>query len=132
MSMGAIKLTSAQRRQMQKLGAHVDEATNGDRIYFERHPERRHRIRLSHLCEIAQNEILAGRSWALPDGMGWFTVVKNIVPGARSRLWTAWHDDAQTDEVDEDSAREVYEILETPNAWTFEQAVLRAKARRQS
>jgi hypothetical protein len=126
-----LKLTRAQRRQLKKNDVHVDEVTDGDRLYFEQHPHRTHRIRSSHPCEIAQNEIVEGKPLTLPPGLRWFTVVKNIIPGIRARLHTAHYDNAPTD-VDETTAREVYAQLETPHTQAFEQAVFRATANRTS
>jgi hypothetical protein len=127
-----LKLTRAQRRQIEKLGAHVDGVSAGDRLYFEQHPHRTHRIRISHPCEIAQHEIIEGKSWTLPPGMRWYTVVKNVSPGVRIRLFTANYDNAPTDAVDETMAREVYARLETPHTRAFEEAVFRARANRTS
>jgi hypothetical protein len=44
------------------------------------------------------------------------------VPAARTRLWAAHYEGAPTDEVDEETARELYEKLETPNSKEFEKA----------
>ena len=120
-------LNKAQRRQMKKLADHVDEVTAGDRVYFEQHSHRAHWIRVSHICEIAQNEIIEGKPWTLPPGMRWYTVVKNVAPDVRSRLWAAYYDDAPTDDVDEDTARGVYERLETPHTQAFEEVVRRVR-----
>jgi hypothetical protein len=112
------RLTSA-------LGKHVDEVTSGDRIYFEQHPHRRHRIRVSHLAEIAQNEIIDGKPWTPPPGWKWFTIVRNMVSGVRTRLYSIYYDDAPTD-VDEATARKIYQYLETERTRTLEAEFLRA------
>jgi hypothetical protein len=125
------KLTRAQRRQFEKLEVHVDEVTASDRLYFEQHPHRIHRIRSSHPCEIAQHEIVEGRALTLPPGMRWYTVVKNIIPGVRARLYAPNYDNAPTDAVDEVTARKVYARLEDPRTQAFEEA-LRATADRTS
>ena len=87
-----------------------------------------YRTTLVRRSVIAQNEIIQSEPWTLLAGMCWYTVVKNIVPGIRARLWAAHDDGAPTDAVDEDTAREVYEKLETPRTQAFEEAVCRAKA----
>jgi hypothetical protein len=124
--MSEIRLTAAQRRQMKRLGVHVDEVTDGDRVFFEQHPQRRHRIRHSHACEIAQNEIVEGKPWTPPPGWRWFTIVRNVASGVRARLYTVYYEDAPTD-VDEATAREIYEYLETPRTRELEAQLLKAK-----
>ena len=56
--MSGIELTPAKRREMKRLGKLVDKATKADRLFFERRPDRQHRVRLSHQAEIKQNEIV--------------------------------------------------------------------------
>ena len=72
-----------------------------------------HCVRLSHSAEIRQNEIAAGALLDAPPGFLWFTVVRKITPVVRMRLFTLNFDDAETD-LDEDTARELFESLATP------------------
>ena len=111
---GRIELSSAQRRELKELGKQVKRALQSDKLFFERRPERRlHRVRLSHSAEIRQNEIAAGALLDSPSGFLWFTVVRKVAPAVRMRLFTLNFDDAETD-LDEDTARELFESLATP------------------
>ena len=58
--MSTIQLTRAQRRQMQKLANQVDRVTQADRLFFERFPNRMHRVRLASRAEIEQRELIDG------------------------------------------------------------------------
>ena len=110
---GRIERSSAQRREPKKLGKQVKRALQSDRLFFERRPERMHRVRLSHSAEIRQNEIAAGALLDAPPGFLWFTVVRKVTPVVRMRLSSLNFDDAETD-LDEDTARELFESLATP------------------
>jgi len=110
---GRIELTSAQRRELKKLEKLVKRALQSDKLFFERRPERMHRVRLSHSVEIRQNEIVAGAPLDAPPDFLWFTVVRKIAPVVRMRLFTQNFDDVETD-LDEDTARELFESLATP------------------
>ena len=122
-----MSINKAQRRQMKTLADHVDTVVAGDRAFFEQHSHRTHRIRVSHVCEIAANEIVEGKPWTLPPGLRWFTVIRNVAPGIRSRLFGVHYDDAPTDDVDEATARGIYERLKTPHTQAFEEAVRRSR-----
>jgi len=111
---GRIELSSAQLRETKKLGKQVKRALQSDKLFFERRPERMYRVRLSHSAEIRQNEIAAGAPFDAPPGFLWFTVVRKIAPVVRMRLFTTLNfHDAETD-LDEDTARELFESLATP------------------
>jgi hypothetical protein len=111
---GRIELSSAQRRELKKLGKQVKRALRSDKLFFERRPEWMHRVRLSHSAEIRQTEIAAGAPFDAPLGFLWFTVVRKIAPVVRMRLFTTLNfDDTETD-LDEDTARELFESLATP------------------
>ena len=60
------QITRAQRRKMQKLADRVDRVTQADRLFFERRPDRQHRVRLA--SEVQQNEQLEGARLAIPPG----------------------------------------------------------------
>ena len=108
--MSAVRLTRAQRRRMQKLADQVDHVTQGDRKFFLRRPERQHRVRISHPAEIEQLRIVSGKPLAAPAGCRHFTVVRNLGPGVRSRLFVLNVADAETD-LDEEVARKVREFV---------------------
>ena len=111
--MSEIRLSRAQRREMKRLGKLVDKATEADRMFFERKPDRQHRVRLSHQAEIKQNEIISGEPLPAPPGFAWFTAVRQVRPGARLRLFTLNEGDSETD-LPEVTAREIYQDLQTP------------------
>jgi hypothetical protein len=108
----SIQLTPVQQRQMKKLAERVDRVSQADRRFFERFPHRKHRVRLASQAEIGQNEILQGETVWLPPGYRWFTVVRNVAPGARLRLFVRYLEDAETD-LDEATAREIFELAST-------------------
>ena len=108
-----IKLTRAQRREMKKLGDKADRMSQADRLYFERRPDRQHRVRPSHPAEIRRREIIRGKPLTLPPGLRWFTVVKNVFPGARLHLCVGRLEGAETD-LSEPAARQVWEAAATP------------------
>ena len=87
MSSRPIKLSRAQHRQLQKLAEKVDRITQADRRFFERFPHRQHRIRLMSQAEIDQTALLDGKPPWIPQGFELFTVVRNIAPGYRMRLF---------------------------------------------
>jgi hypothetical protein len=124
--MTTITLSRAQRRQMQKLGGRVDRVTNADRLFFERRPERQHRVRLASQAEIGQNEILSGEPMYMPPGCRAFCIVKNIMPGVRLRLFGRGLEGSETD-LSETMARAIYEATSTPRSREIE-AALRRKA----
>lgn len=105
-------LTRAQRRRMTALGAKVDLVTQSDRKFFLRGRERQYCVRISHPAEIEQLRIVCGKPLAAPAGGRHFTVVRNIAPGLRWRLFVLNVADAETD-LPEEVAREVWEAAET-------------------
>ncbi len=122
----SVNLTRAQRRQMQKLADRVDRVTNADRLFFERRPDRMHRVRLASQAEIGQNEILEGKPQWLPPGCRIFCIVRNIAPGIRLRLYTFGLEGSETD-LNEAWAQAIFEASATPRTWEIE-AQMRAAA----
>jgi hypothetical protein len=121
---GAMKLTRTQQRQMKKLSCHVERVTDTDRVFFEQHPDRKHRLRLASEVEIAQNEILSGEVKILPPGMHHFAIVRNVTPGARLRVFVTNAKHAGTD-VPEDLMAAIFDKVAPPNIREIE-AALRA------
>jgi hypothetical protein len=121
-----ITLTRAQRRQMKALAERVDRVTNADRLFFERRPERQHRVRLASEAEIGQNEMLTGEPTYMPPDCRVYTIVKNIAPGIRQRLFTFGLEGSETD-LAESMARAIYEAASTPRSREIE-AMLRKAA----
>jgi hypothetical protein len=107
------------REKMQKVADRVDRVTQADRLFFERFPHRQHRVRLASQAEIAQYELLEGQPAMPPPGCRVFTVVRNIAPGARLRLYTYGLEGAETD-LSEPTARAIFEAAATPRIWEIE------------
>src|SRR5258707_405149 len=121
----SVQLTRAQRRQMQKLADRVDRVTNADRLFFERRPDRMHRVRLASQAEIEQQEILEGKPAAALPGCRIFCIVRNIAPGIRLRLYTFGLEGSETD-LSEAWARAIFEASATPHAWEVEAQLRKA------
>jgi hypothetical protein len=120
-----VQLTRAQRRQMQRLTDRVDRVTQADRLFFERRPDRKHRVRLASQAEIGQQEILEGKPLFMPPGCHIFTVVRNIAPGVRLRLFTYGLEHSETD-LSEATTRAIFETAATPRTWEIEAQMRKA------
>lgn len=107
-----------------KLADRVDRITQGDRRFFERFPDRRHRVRLASAAELQQYELLEGAPLAIPPGFKAFVVIRNVFPGARMRLFMVAPEGRETD-VCEATAQSIFEAAATPYAREIE-AQLRA------
>jgi hypothetical protein len=118
-----MKMTRTQRRQMKKLASHVERITDTDRVFFEQHPDRKHRLRLASE-EIAQEETLSGKVKSLPPGVRHFTIVRNVVPGVRLRVLVTNAKHGVTD-VPEDLMAAMFDEVATLQAREIE-ADLRA------
>ena len=119
-----MKLTRNQRRQIKKLAPHLGHIAEADRVFFEQHPDRRHRVRFASEVEIAQHEILSGKLMRLPPGHRHFVIVRNIAPGRRLRLFVTNAEDAGTD-VPEDLADVLFDMVAAPQVREIK-AALRA------
>jgi hypothetical protein len=117
-----IELNDAQRSQMQRLAEHVDKVTESDRLYFEQHPDRKHRLRHTHLAELAQHEIVQGMAICADPGRRFFTLVRNVAPGVRLRLLFQGPEAGETD-IDEDMAGALFDTHATPQTWEAEAAL---------
>src|ERR1700759_3266831 len=82
----ARKLTRAQRRQFKKLAAQIDKVTQADARFFERLPNRQHRVRLAARAEIEQNTLTTGDDLHIPRECSYFMAVKRVAAGVRVRL----------------------------------------------
>jgi hypothetical protein len=101
--------TRNQRRQLEKLAEHVERTVATDVAFFEKHPDRRYRVRRTSEAEIAQIEVVENRAMQPPEGLCWFTIVRKM-PGGRIRVFTANYAEAKTGlEVPEDLAKAVFE-----------------------
>jgi hypothetical protein len=107
---GGMKLTRTQQRQMKKLAHHVERVRDADRVFFEQHPDRKHRIRFVSEVEIAQLEIMNGEVMTLPPGMRHFVIVRNVAPGARLGVFVTNAKHAGTD-VPEDLMASIFDAV---------------------
>ena len=108
-----MRLTRTQQRQLKKLARYVERVADTDRIFFEQHPDRKHRVRLASEVEIAQSEIMSGEVMILPPGHRLFVIVRNVAPGYRVRLFVTNTEDAGAD-VPEDVAVVIFDHVATP------------------
>jgi hypothetical protein len=92
---------------MQKLADKVDRITDSDRRFFERFPNRQHRVRPAGQAEI-ETLNAAGDNW--PPGASLCTVVRNIAPGIRARAFAPILGPVDTD-LGEDAARALFESI---------------------
>ncbi|MGH9614296.1 MAG: hypothetical protein ACRD4P_14580 [Bryobacteraceae bacterium] len=120
--MSTIRFTRSRRREMQKLANLVDRVTQTDRRFFERFPHRKHRVRLASQAEIAQHELLDDKPIFLPEVCRIFTVVRNIAPGARLRMYVRGLEGSETD-LDEATALAIFEASATPKTLEIEAAI---------
>ena len=66
-----------------------------DDRFFQRHPNRRYRIRRAAPVEIRQKRLNGGLP-PLPQGFSWFLVIWRTEPGRRIALFAPHLDDADT------------------------------------
>jgi hypothetical protein len=119
-----MKLTRNQQRQMKKLAPHIDRITEADRVFFEQHPDRKHRLRFASDVEIAELEVVRGEVMTLPPSMRHFAIVRNVAPGTRLRLFVTNARHATTD-VPEDVTAAIFDAVAPPDLHEVE-ASLRA------
>jgi hypothetical protein len=117
-----MRLTRNQRRQMKKLAPHLGRIAEADRVFFELHPDQKHRVRLASEVEIAQHEILSGKLMRLPPGHRHFVIVRNIAPGRRLRLFVTNEENAGTD-VPEDLADVLFDMAAASQVREIEAAL---------
>ncbi|MEH3145212.1 MAG: hypothetical protein PGN34_07645 [Methylobacterium frigidaeris] len=73
-----------------------------DRRFFRRFPHRTYRIRRMARCEVAHFEALNGRLAPMPADTAGFTVVKQIAPGVRLRVYTPGPADQDGSDLSDD------------------------------
>jgi hypothetical protein len=121
---GKSLLTRKQRRRMDVLAERVDKITQADARFFERRPDRQHRVRRASPAEIEQAEIVGGPVWVPPE-CAVFTVVRNIAPGVRLRVFMRAPADSDTD-VSEEVVRTIYEAAATEKTREIEAGMRKA------
>lgn len=103
-----LQISQKQRRQLQKLADRVEQITRADRLFFERRPERQHRVRLAGPAEIEELGILEPML-AVPAGSRVFVAVRNVGPGLRFRAKLVAPEACETD-LSEHQARAIFEM----------------------
>jgi hypothetical protein len=108
------KLTRTKRRRPRKLADRLDLISEADRKYFERFPERRHRVRVADRVEFEEEEELVhGRVRSVPPGRQLYTAVRNVRPGLRLRIMFNGPADADPELFSEAKARAICAFHET-------------------
>lgn len=102
----------ARRHQVKRLAHDAEDAIEGDRRFFKRHPGRSYRIRQASLAEV-QTIVECGLPEA-PAGSRWFTAVRQIIRGMRMRAYFQGSSDNSTD-VREEVARWLFERARPPD-----------------
>lgn len=123
-------LNRAQRRRLSAAAEATDRIVKADEAFYERFPDRRHRVRLASQAEMDANAAANGLAEvATPAGQRWFCIVRQIAPGVRSRVFVQNDADVETD-MDEVHARLVYEVNTPPSSLghTIERQIVAALA----
>ena len=107
------QLTRALRRRMQELADRLDLIEAADRKYFERFPQRRHRVRVTARVEFEAEELVHGRVRSVPAGRQLYTAVRSARPGLRLRIMFHGPEDADPELFSEVKARAIYALHET-------------------
>jgi hypothetical protein len=118
------QLTRNERRQLDKLAPHIEQLIETDRVWFEQNPDRQHRVRHTGEAELADMETRERKLMRAPPDCRWFTIVRNVLPGHRIRIFATHFDDAETGlDVSEDFAREAFDALAHPGVQNLEAAM---------
>ncbi len=126
-------LTRTDRRRVKTLSAVVGRVTDGDARFFERFPERRHRVRLASAAEVETDAILKGEPGiSTESGSQWVTIVKQLGPGVRLRaVERSIGRDGNDFDLSEEMARWAYDQMVVPGSymWERERQMVAALAR---
>jgi hypothetical protein len=90
-------LSRQTKRRIKRLGDELDVLLGADRNFFERRPDRSYRIRRCFRQEIEINQLMSPEMRKPLPGLTWFTLVRQIAPGARLRIFIQGPPDAETD-----------------------------------
>ena len=86
-----------------------DDASDDDKAWFAANQLRTTRIRHATPAELEINARELRRSMSPGSGRRWFTLVRQVVPGLRFRIFATNVADALTDEVHEAVAAQAYD-----------------------
>jgi hypothetical protein len=99
-------LSRTDRRRFKRLTDANEPTIQSDRLFFERRPDRTHRIRLASKAEV-ETMVLLKPSRRAPSGLRWYVALRQVKPGVRLRVFTLGYEGADTD-VSEEVAAYVY------------------------
>jgi len=126
-------LTRTDRRRIKTLSAAVGRVTDGDARFFERFPERQHRVRLASAAEVETDAILKGEpDISTASGSRWVTIVKQLAPGVRLRVVErSIGRDGNDFDLSEEMTRWAYDRMVVPGShlWDRERQMVAALAR---
>lgn len=105
MSIGT--LSRPAQRRLKRLTIENEASIQADARFFERRPDRNHRIRLASAAEVETIRLLRPGNPTTP-GLRWYTAVRQVRQGVRLRVFSMGLPDLDTDEP-EDVCRWVYE-----------------------
>ena len=99
-----------QRRALERSAEGVDRATESDRRFFRRFPDRIYRVRAMAPAEIEQlNVVVNGELEPLAPGFRWFILMRQIVPGLRFKVFRQAPVEKVGEDVSEEIARALYD-----------------------
>jgi hypothetical protein len=122
---------NAAQRRLNELSAANDRMSQADKKFFERFPDRRHRVRLAHMAEVEAGAVVNGMNpTQLPSDFKHFVAVKFLSPDCRMRLSFIGLEGSETD-VSEAVAEAIFEAAKSdqPRAAAIEEKFTRALAR---
>ena len=108
------------QRRLKRLTFQNEPSIQADAKFFERRPDRNHRVRLASGAEVEIIRLLHPGNVIAP-GFRWYTAVRQIKRGIRFRVFTIGFADLDCDET-EDVCRSVYERGRTTRAAEIEQS----------
>jgi len=122
LSAQTMPMTAAQRRRVEALNEQIDKICQADRLFFERHPERRHRVRLASRSEVEQLAVLGAT--VCPPGFRVYVAVRNVVSGVRFRTFRCAPVGMETD-ISEEGAAAIFEATVSPKTRALEATIRR-------
>lgn len=103
-----MSLNLHQQRELTRLTAIVDRVIEADRRFFQRQPWRSYRLRVSARAEVQAGAVLGSLETRLPDGLAYYTAVRQIAPGIRTRKFLIGAASKDVD-LSEDVCRRIYQ-----------------------
>jgi hypothetical protein len=95
-------------QERRAVAVEVERAPDNDRLYFLRHPHRRHYLRRIYAAERRQFEVATGTTFITPPSFALFVAVEEVFPGARLRA--VFYGDADIDtDLSEEVSKAVFE-----------------------